>query len=106
MCSSTHRNTQYHRAVSGKYLNLLQLPIYVWPPCTCKAKGIVLKNNIQTIHILLTKIKELVSDEDCPYSAYKFRIINGEVFYERIEGFNEYSFLDEEYIDYIKKLYS
>lgn len=75
-------------------------------PFNFKAKGNVLNNNIQTIHNLLTKIKELVSDEDCPYSTYTFRIINGEVFYERIEGFNEYSFLDEEYIDYIKKLYS
>lgn len=63
-------------------------------------------NNVQSIHKLLTKIKEVVTDEDSPYSAYVIRIINGEVFYDRIEGVNEYSFLDEEYIDYIYKVHS
>lgn len=58
-------------------------------------------NNVQSIHKLLTKIKEVVTDEDSPYSAYVIRIINGEVFYDR----NEYSFLDE-YIDYIYKVHS
>lgn len=51
------------------------------------------------------KIKAVMIDEDSPYSTYVFHVINDEVFYERIEGVNEDSFLDEDYIDYINKVY-
>lgn len=50
------------------------------------------------------EIKTVMANEDSPYSAYVFHLMNGEVFYERVEGVNKYSFLDEEYIDYLNEV--
>ncbi|KAH8419323.1 hypothetical protein KR222_005367, partial [Zaprionus bogoriensis] len=71
-----------------------------------KIHGHILNKNMQLLHNFLCEIKNLMADEDCPYSAYTFHIERNNVYYERHRGLNKYSFLDEEYINHVNKLYN
>ncbi|XP_030239653.1 uncharacterized protein LOC115562370 [Drosophila navojoa] len=64
-----------------------------------------LNKRLQLLHSFLCKIKNLMADDDCPYTTYVFSVRSNCISYERHVGQNKYGFLDEEYIKFVNDKY-
>lgn len=64
-----------------------------------------LNKRLQLLHSFLCKIKNLMADDDSPYTTYVFRVRNNRISYERHVDQNKYCFLDEEYIQFVNDQY-
>ncbi|ALC48466.1 maker276 [Drosophila busckii] len=61
-----------------------------------------LQCEMRVLRTFLEDISMRMANEDCPYTTHIFHVKGSNVKYEVREGKNEYSFLDQEFIDFMK----